>query len=287
MGKRSGFTLIELLVVIAIIALLMAILLPALQRARKQAKAVICQAHLKQWATALSSYTEENNGRFPDGGESAAIYLLRTPFCRDDDPSRLVTLHNRVETKGIACCPVAAKVDRNRVRSTYIITTRVNYFTWPTAQVRNGSTSEPWEAEKPGPSFLCSYGFNEWLLTPLRGPLSQAASSWYVNVSSLKGRFAIPVLLGCSMPSARPEENEGPPVDLSHAYLSEMARFCLDRHNGYTNGLFLDWSVRKVGIKELWALKWHRSYNTAGPWTKTGGIKPGDWPEWMRRFTDH
>ncbi len=63
--------------------------------------------------------------------------------------------------------------------------------------------------------------------------------------------------------------------------------FCINRHNGYTNALFLDWSVRKVGLKELWTLKWEADYDTAGRWTRAGGVRPEDWPEWMRNFKDY
>jgi len=62
---------------------------------------------------------------------------------------------------------------------------------------------------------------------------------------------------------------------------------CINRHDGGINSLLMDWSVRKVGLKELWTLKWHPEYNTQGPWTKAGGVKPEDWPAWMRRFKDY
>jgi prepilin-type processing-associated H-X9-DG protein len=66
-----------------------------------------------------------------------------------------------------------------------------------------------------------------------------------------------------------------------------MSQFCLDRHNGAINGLFMDWSARKIGLKRLWTLRWHRSYNTEGPWTKAGGVTPADWPQWMRDFKEY
>lgn len=63
---------------------------------------------------------------------------------------------------------------------------------------------------------------------------------------------------------------------------------CINRHNGYINGLFLDCStVRKIGLKELWTLRWHREFNTSDVWTKAGGMQPQDWPEWMRIFKDY
>lgn len=71
------------------------------------------------------------------------------------------------------------------------------------------------------------------------------------------------------------------------SYDREMMHFCINRHEGAINQLFMDWSVRKVALKELWKLKWHRQFDTNGPWTRTGGVRQGDWPEWMRNFKEY
>jgi prepilin-type processing-associated H-X9-DG protein len=62
-------------------------------------------------------------------------------------------------------------------------------------------------------------------------------------------------------------------------YALTMDPFAINRHDGYINGLFMDWSVRKIGLKELWRLKWHRKWDTNG-WS-------GEWPEWMKNFKDY
>ena len=62
MNERRGFTLVELLVVIAIIALLMAMLIPALNRAREQGDRAVCLSNLKQLTLAWIMYADDNDG---------------------------------------------------------------------------------------------------------------------------------------------------------------------------------------------------------------------------------
>ena len=63
--RRKGFTMVELLVVVGIIAMLVAMLMPALRRARVQAQAVQCASNLRQVHSAFALYANEFKGHFP------------------------------------------------------------------------------------------------------------------------------------------------------------------------------------------------------------------------------
>jgi prepilin-type N-terminal cleavage/methylation domain-containing protein/prepilin-type processing-associated H-X9-DG protein len=76
MTRRSAFTFIELLVVIAIIAILMAILMPALSRAREQGKRATCLNNLKQLALAWNVYADDSDGRMVNANTSVSSPTL-------------------------------------------------------------------------------------------------------------------------------------------------------------------------------------------------------------------
>ena len=100
----------------------------------------------------------------------------------------------------------------------------------------------------------------------------------------------IPLIFDSTWLYARFLEDGSPPqksVDSGMHFSNHSSAVCMDRHSGGINMVFMDFSVRKVGLKELWTLKWHGEYNMAGRWTRTGGVNPSDWPRWMRNFKDY
>jgi prepilin-type N-terminal cleavage/methylation domain-containing protein len=257
-NRQRGFTLIELLVVISIIALLLAILMPALNRARRQAKAVICQANLHQWGLIWSAYTGDNDGYFHRGysditatNEHVWMTVLR-PYYMDQNDLR--------------CCPVAMK---------------------PRSEGHLGALAAWGIADQDYPWMKkCdygSYGINWWVCNPLPSVKEawthQTKNNW--RRADFKGAAYVPLFLDCTFFLGRPEHtNPSPEYDgqWEFSVSGGMARFCCNRHTGAINGLFLDFSVDEIRLKRLWKLKWHRGFDVNYP--------PPIWPPWMKRFED-
>jgi len=278
-GPRAAFTLIELLVVIAIIVMLVALLLPSLQRARTQARSVACQSNLRQSGVYFAAYATENDGRL----------VMNDTHGWDVAPSYgfLPVLAGRSwERERLLLCPMAS-------RPKYI--GDIESFTEGVDVL--GDTFSAWlhfVPEKIGPRpYVGSYGLNEdarW--SPVsRGPSGVGQTGQIGTDYRGAAKERTPVYLDCVSHHIFGDAPQvgAPPYEgcFSGSPRSCIWLSCINRHNGGVNCPFPDWSVRKVGLKELWTLKWGNFFNTANAWTKRGGVRPEDWPQWMRRFKDY
>ena len=261
---KGGFTLIELLVVIAIIALLMSILMPAMARVQKQARAVACRSNLKQWGTIWAMYTDDNNSYFPrrtqNPGSGRWIDVLFDYYYKDPK---------------IRCCPMAKKY-------------AVEYP--PPANdtlTLGGDALTSWgklddSVGRPAGTYG-SYGINGWVYVPGEDPLygKPAASFW--RTPNVKGASNIPLFLDCWFFVGWPDDDDAPPGGNGRADRGTgkdddaMNRFCINRHQQATNGVFLDYTVRKIWLKGLWRLKWSKRFDINV--TK-------NWPTWMVSFKE-
>lgn len=162
MKSRHAFTLIELLVVIAMIAVLMAILMPALGAAKDQAKKTVCTAHIKDLALALRMYTDDydgkihnspNMGLWDNGWQHPTIATQYGP--NDDNAYWGIAYYPYAKNKNIFSCPSADRVDY-----------------WP----ENGFT----ELDLDKYFKYCSYGINGYI-TRMK-TISDSESARYRNI---------------------------------------------------------------------------------------------------------
>ncbi len=267
-AASEGFTLVELLVVISIIALVLAILLPALRRAQDQARAVACQTRLRQWGLALCMYMDEYDDRFSVRERQPTIWWRCARWYYG-------------QSNGLLVCPMAPRhrinqdngVSASQMADVCELGNKYNAWKY----IEYSDPPSPGETPLYG-----SYGVNLAMIS------TYAAEFAAIKTATLPARSTMPFLLDCASWQSYGQVGSPPPMydgDLSERMTMKV--FCINRHGGMINSLFMDWSARKVGLKELWTLKWHAKYDTSGPWTRAGGVKSEDWPQWMGHFADY
>ena len=100
---------------------------------------------------------------------------------------------------------------------------------------------------------------------------------------TVKGGAKIPLFLDCIWKKAWPLDDEGPPPQEDGGG-DRMRKFCINRHNGAINGVFLDGAAKKIALKQLWTLKWHRRFdNRNNSYAKPSSAS---WPGWMASFAN-
>jgi len=265
-GKRKGlaFTLIELLVVIAIIALLMAILIPALGRAKDQAKNVVCLSRLKQFSLMYEMYAQDNDDSLPGGWTSKKMWMTDLlPYYGGTDDVRL--------------CPKATKflhlipLNKPGVFTAWGIMGNPDYL---------GGNIPDWGQE----GLYGSYGVNGWAFNPPDVSLSKddyidpdELPLFWRKKTNVKRPDTVPLMGGSMYDGSRPKVSNTPPPE-EGMQTNEMSDFCLPRHNGKVNMMFIDTSARSVGLKELWSLKWHPEWKTPRiNWSRY---------EWINKYPD-
>ncbi|MHC4702455.1 MAG: hypothetical protein ACYTFQ_17970 [Planctomycetota bacterium] len=233
---------------------------------RRRAKAMVCLSNLNQWGRMFEMFTSDNDGYFSSG------LVANAGWHRGE---WIIGLRPYIEPNtNLLCCPEATKQYPNSPPWGGPF----NAYVMPSG----GFQDQQQES---------SYGANCWLYNPPPGvaTIQGRPTEWNWRSVAVQGANSIPVFADSMFRGGGPYDSgiqSYPPVYNGQwlGYNMEMMHFCIDRHDGATDVLFMDWSARKTGLKQLWTLKWHRTFNTDGPWTEAGGALPADWPSWMRNF---
>ena len=275
--KDKGFTLIELLVVIAIITLLMAVLIPGLNKARDHAKYILCASRLRQFGIMYEIYTQANDESLPGGWNSGTMWITDLlQFYKGEDEIRL--------------CPKATLLLQDVPNNAPGVLTAWGKYGNPNFF---GGATPVW-AE---PNSYGSYGVNGWAHNPPDIGVTKKGTKLYDIPEADRPKFwrkainvkhpdSVPLMADAMWDGTTPEMGDRPPSKPIPPNggenwvfpTSDMSKYIVPRHSKMVNMLFIDKSMRKVGIKELWTFRWHTEWQeTLVNWNKY---------EWIRQYPE-
>jgi prepilin-type N-terminal cleavage/methylation domain-containing protein len=251
-----GFTLIELLVVVAIIAILAAMLLPALANAKNRGQQARCMSNLRQMGIALFSYVNDQGKYLPyaDPG-SSDLWMWRL-------------MKEQANVHQVRYCPTAPeplhRISRNPLNPDYGVADQT--WIW-----RTNSTQ----------GYQGSYGFNGWLYVD-NANLGLPAAKLYNKENSVESPVQTPAFGDAMWVDAWPEETDVPARNLYEGDGPDggVGRYCIARHGvssaasaprkvapgdplkGAVVIVFLEGHAELVKLDKLWSLRWHRGWQT-------------------------
>jgi prepilin-type N-terminal cleavage/methylation domain-containing protein len=262
---RSAFTLIELLVVIAIIAILAALLLPALTGAKLRAQAANCVSNLKQLTLAEKMYYDEMQVWI------GPMNAINPDLSQGDWMGAMLVYYSKSDS--VRFCPSAPSTGA------------------PAAGVVNpvGAADKPWWWTLSNPAYGGGYAKNDWLnpIPDLPNTIT-TPENLYVKEASVTQPVLTPVFMDSVWINLDPTPTDPPPTTANGGLYSPgdssegMDRVCIARHGGRPAASaprqrnpgqampgaidlgFVDGHCEKVKLQNLWTLYWSLNW-TPGP----------------------
>jgi prepilin-type N-terminal cleavage/methylation domain-containing protein/prepilin-type processing-associated H-X9-DG protein len=262
--EQRGFTLIELLVVIAIIAILAALLLPSLSKAKGHAKDIACINNSKQMVLSLKMYVDDNQNTMIDYGAGLWCDVLQAEYN---------------QTQLSRCCPWAPQP---LPASSYTVqadaynpgdATGTIDYPW---SLLNGTGGSADKIVQP----IGSYGINGWCYSDVG---AYNTSYFYNKDTSVPFPAKTPYFSDSVWVDCWPLETDQPASDMHNGYSPQnyaMATRTIPRHGWnnpssapreYVNGTplpgkinvgFVDGHVEAIPLQNLWTLNWHLDWVT-------------------------